>query len=297
MKTKNLFGMMALVAVFSLNSCSKDSSAVDTKLTSTDATANSKMDQASNDISDLVEEQEGNTYLNASTGKTTDSANSMLSDCAHVTRVPDFGTAPTVGQTVTKTIDFSFNNPAGCTLANGTVLKGKIRISFVFEPDATSHTINYRFDNFYHNGNLIEGNRTITRTWGTSSLLTAAHPIHTMSVDMTVTFANGGTYHRVGTRTRECVANFGNNDLSDNVYKLYQSITTTRPNGAQHVYSVLIASPLTIDLSCQYRVISGILSITGPNHTAEIDYGSGTCDNNATIAIDGGAPTAFTFGN
>lgn len=297
MKTKNLFRLIALVAIFSLASCSKDNNSTDTKLTNADVIASNKMDQASNDISDFVEEQEGSTYLNASTGKISNLANSLLSDCAHITRVPAFGTAPTVGQTVTKTIDFSYNNPAGCTLANGNNLKGKIIISFIYDPSATSHTINYSFDNFYHNENKIEGNRNVTRTLDSSTLLSTPHPIHTMNVDMTVTFANGAIYHRVGVRTRECVLNFGNNDVSDNVYKLYQSITTTRPNGAQHVYSVLISTPLTIDMSCQYRVTSGILSITGPNHTAIIDYGSGTCDNNATISIDGGTPAAFTFGN
>jgi hypothetical protein len=120
-----------------------------------------------------------------------------------------------------------------------------------------------------------------------------------MDVDMTVTFATGGTYHRVGTRTRECVANFDNNNINDNVYRVYQLITTTRPNGAQHTYSIEnnTASALTIDMACQYRVISGILTIAGPSHTAVIDYGSGTCDHDATIAIDGGTPVAFTFGN
>ena len=299
MKTNSLFKTIALIAIISLASCSKDSSSstADSKLTSADAMANSKMDQASNDISDVVEEQEGKTYVDASAGKTADTANSLVTSCAHITRVPDFGTAPTVGQTVTKTIDFSFNNPSGCTFANGSTLKGKIIISFVYDPNATSHTVNYSFDNFYHNGNHVEGNRSITRSIGTSPLLTAPHPIHAMTIDMTVTFENGGVYHRVGTRTRECVANFGNNNVNDNVYKLYQSITTTRPNGASHIYSVVVATPLTIDMACQYRVISGILTVTGPLHSAVIDYGSGTCDNNATIAIDGGTPTAFTFGN
>jgi hypothetical protein len=118
-----------------------------------------------------------------------------------------------------------------------------------------------------------------------------------MEMDMTATFPNGDVYHRVGTRTRECVDGFTSTTLSDNLYKIYQSITTTRPNGTQHSHVVLATNPLTVDMTCQYRVVSGVLTITGPLHSAVIDYGNGDCDNNATIAIDGGVATPFTFGN
>ena len=301
MKTTKIILGLALVAIFSLTSCSKDSNSSDTSLTSADVLTSRKIDQASDDVSSVVEEQEANTYVDVTAGKTADLANSMLSDCAHVTRVPDFGTAPTVGQTVTKTIDFSFNNPAGCTLANGTVLKGKIIISFVYDPSATSHTINYSFDNFYHNGNLVSNTstRTVTRTMAGSTLLTAVHPIHTMDIDMTVTMAaSGGVYHRVGTRTRECVAGFGLPINSDaRVYKVYGNMTTTRPDGGTQSNVILVATPLTFKNNCQYKLVSGIITITRPNHTAVLDYGNGDCDANYTIAIDGGTPVAHTFGN
>ena len=116
-------------------------------------------------------------------------------------------------------------------------------------------------------------------------------------MNMTATFPNGDVYTRVGTRTRECVANFGDGLLNNNIYKIYQSITTTRPNGTQHSHVVLVTSPLVFDMNCQYRVISGVLTITGPEHSAVIDYGTGDCDNTATIAIDGGTATTFTFGS
>lgn len=281
--------MIALVAVFSLNSCSKDSSSPDSKLTSADAIATNKMDKASNDISDVVEDQ----YLQLpGANKTSNTYTSILPNCA--TSVVNI-TSTSWTRTVT------FNN---CVF-NGNTLTGQIVASGSLPlPDAgtlatTGYTINYQFVNFTHNGILIEGNRTITRRFGTSQLLpNTNHPIHVMDMNMTATFPNGDVYTRVGTRTRECVENFGNNNLNDNVYKVYQSITTTRPNGSQHSHVVLITSPLVFDMSCQYRVVGGILTITGPLHSAVIDYGDGTtCDANATIAIDGGAATPFTFGN
>lgn len=291
MKTKNLLGMIAFVAIFTLGSCSKDnSSSADSKLTSADAVASNKMDKAANDISDVVED----VYFQqnpSGAGKNATNFVSSLPACASVSD-PTL-TATTWSRTVT------FNN---CSF-NGNILTGEIIVSGALPlPTAntlatTGYTINYQFVNFTHNDILIEGNRSITRKFASSDLLADSHPIHIMDMNMTATFPNGDVYTRIGTRTRECVENFGNYDLSDNVYKIYQSITSTRPNGTQHSHVVLASAPLKINMNCQYRVVSGILTISGPLHNAVIDYGNGDCDNNATIAIDGGTATSFTFGN
>jgi hypothetical protein len=287
MKTKNLIGIIALVAIVFFVGCSKDNSTTDSKLTSADAIATNKMDKASNDISDIVEDQ----YLQLpGANKNANTYTTILPACA--TSVFN-STSSSWSRTVT------FDN----CLFNGNVLNGQIVVSGSLPlPDAntmatTGYTINYQFINFTHNEILIEGNRTVTRKFASSQFLSENHPIHLIDLNMTATFPNGDVYTRVGTRTRECVSNFGNNTLNDNVYKIYQSILNTRPNGAQHTHTILANSPFIIDMSCQYRVISGILSISGPLHTAVIDYGNGDCDNNATIAIDGGTATSFTFGN
>jgi len=290
MKTKNLFSIIALVAIFTLGSCSKDNNSADSSLTNADAVAANKMDKAANDVSDIVEDVYFQQYP-SSAGKNATTFVSALPMCA---RVSD----PTIeNNTWYRTVAFE-----NCTF-NGNVLNGQIIVSGALPlPNAntlatTGYTINYEFINFTHNAILIEGNRSITRKFASSQLSANNHPIHIMQLNMTAFFPNGDVYTRVGTRTRECVENFGDGILSNNVYKIYQSITNTRPNGAQHSHIVLETSPLKIDMACQYKVISGVLTITGPSNSAVIDYGNGDCDNNATIAINGGAPTAFTFGN
>jgi len=290
MKTKNLLGIIAFVAIFTLGSCSKDNNSSDTSLTSADAVAANKMDKASNDISDVVED----VYFQqnpSSAGKNATTFVTLLPMCASVSA------ATTTTTSWERTVTFT-----NCTF-NGNILNGQIIVSGALPlPTAntlatTGYTINYEFMNFTHNAILIEGNRSITRKFATSQLSADNHPIHIIDIDMTATFPNGEVYTRVGTRTRECVENFGDGILSNNVYKIYQSITNTRPNGAQHSHVVLETSPLKIDMACQYKVISGVLTITGTNNTAVIDYGNDTCDNNATIAINGGAANPFTFGN
>ncbi len=291
MKTRNLFGIIALGAIFTIGSCSKDNNSADSILTSADALAANKMDNAANDVSDIVEDVYFQQYP-SSAGKNSATSVSALPLCTTVS-VPTTTSTSSWERTVT------FTN---CTF-NGNVLNGQIIVSGALPlPNANTlatagYTINYQFVNFTHNAILIEGNRSITRKFASSQLSANNHPIHIMQLNMTATFPNGDVYTRVGTRTRECVENFGDGILINNVYKIYQSITNTRPNGAQHSHVVLETSPLKINMACQYKVISGVLTITGPSNSAVIDYGNGDCDNNATIAINGGAPTAFTFGN
>ena len=285
MKAKKTLGIIALLAVFSFTSCSKDDKSTDSTLSSEDATISGKMDQASNDISDVTEDQ----FLQQSqsgSGKSNLLPISILPPCASVT-------ITTTSTTWTRTVDFG---TSGCPMPNGNILKGKIIVSGLLD-FASPYILHYSFDNFYHNGNLVQGDRTVTRTFTAGSNSAMAHPIHMIDINMTVTFPNGDVYTREGTRTRECIANFANGIWGDNVYIFYGTVTTTKPSGSQHTNTILEATPLRIDMNCTYKIISGIISITRPNHSAVINYGDGTCDNNATIAIDNGAAVPFTFGN
>lgn len=285
MKTTHLFRMMALVAIISLTGCSKDSGSNDTSITSSDVQASRKMDQASDDVSIIVEDQFTQQFPSEA-GKSANTITSLIPACTTVTNV-------VTATTWTRTL--LFNN----CLFNGNTLNGTIIVSGSLPFTPASYVINYQFVNFTHNGNLIEGNRTVTRTMASSTLLADVHPIHTMDIDMTVTLAaSGGVYHRVGTRTRECVAGFGLPINWDNrVYKVYGNMTTTRPDGGTQSNVISVATPLTFKNSCQYRLVAGIITITRPNHTAVLDYGNGDCDANYTISIDGGTPVSHTFGN
>ena len=287
MKTTKIILGLALVAIFSLTSCSKDSNSSDTSLTSADVLTSRKIDQASDDVSSVVEDQFTQQFP-SETGKSANAVASLLPSCTSVT-------ATATLTTWTRTVLFS-----NCVF-NGNTLNGTIIVSGSLPFTPGSYVIHYSFVNFSHNGNLVSdtSTRTVTRTMASSTLLTAVHPIHTMDIDMTVTMAaSGGVYHRVGTRTRECVAGFGLPINSDaRVYKVYGNMTTTRPDGGTQTNVISVATPLTFKNSCQFKLVSGVITITRPNHTAVLDYGNGDCDANYTIAIDGGTPVAHTFGS
>lgn len=291
---KTVKWLMSAVALTLLVSCNRDDK--ETFITAEEAKVNAKMDIANNDVTDLVENEEKSTYDNSLSGKTTEPSTEALPSCATVTRVPAFGTALTPGTSVTKTIDFG---TSGCPLANGNVVKGKIIISFVFEPGATTHTINYQFDNFYHNGIKYEGNKTFTRTMTVATATVPSHPIVTMNMDMIATFPNGNSYQRVGQRVREIIEGYDTPGLlADNVYQVTGSWTTTFPNTT--LQTSTITTPLQIKMSCtavnKPLIVSGVISIVRNGNTGTLDYGDGTCDNTALFTFNGNTYT-IAIGN
>jgi hypothetical protein len=276
--------ILSLALIVSMISCNKDED--NSTITQEEAGVNAKIDIASDDVSDIVEKEEESTYSNSTSGRTTESTTTTYSTCATVTRVPAFGTAITPGTVVTKTIDFG---TTGCLLNNGNTVKGKIIITFTYQPTAPSHTITYTFVDFYHNAIKFVGTKTFTRVMSVATATSPSHPIVTMNVDITATFPNGNSYVRVGQRVREIVEGFSTPSWEDNVYQVTGSWTTTFPNSS--IQTSTITTPLRVKLSCisvnKPLIVEGIITIVRNNNTATLDYGNGVCDNLAVFTING----------
>lgn len=288
--TQFILGLGLALTVLSCNNDDENST-----ITAEEVSINEKMDRATDDVSDLVEEQEASTYANSVSGRNQEMPVSVFTSCATITRVPAFGTAVTPGTTVTKTIDFGTE---GCQLNNGNIVKGKIIISFVFQPTATSHTITYTFDNFYHNNIKIVGTKTFTRTMTVETPNSPSHPIVTMNMDLTATFPSGNSYTRVGQRVREIIEGYGDLIFLNNVYKITGSWTTTYPNDS--IKNSTITTPLIAKMSCltpqKPVLVSGVITFVRNNTTATLDYGDGACDNLAVFTLNGNSYN-ITIGN
>jgi len=280
MKTRNFIKMAVLSAGIFFASCNKNDSD-NSYMSKEEAQSSSKIDLASDDVNSIIEDQYNNIESNTFSNKNGEVA---LSTCATITRVPSFGTPLTPGTQVTKTIDFG----TGCTLSNGNVVSGKIIITFVYQPTATSQTVNYSFVNFYHNAIKIEGDKTFTRTMSVATATSPSHPIVVMTMDLTATI-NGQIHHRVGTRTREIIEGYNTpNIFADNVYSITGNWTTTHPTGT---VSSTITTPLHVKMSCMNvqkpLIVEGVITFTKNNHTATLDYGNGDCDNLAVYTVNG----------
>ncbi len=278
--------ILSLALAVAMVSCTKNEDEDNATITAEEAGINAKLDIANDDVADIVAQEESNTYSNTTSGKTTEDPNSTMSNCATVTRVPAFGTPITPGTQVTKTIDFG---TTPCTLDNGNTVSGKIIITFVYQPNAPSHTINYTFDNFRHNAILFVGSKTFTRIMTVATANSPSHPIVTMNMDVTATFPNGNSYTRVGQRIREIMDGFGTPIFTDNIYRVTGSWTTTFPNTA--IQTSTITTPLMVKASCMLvnkpLLVKGVITIVRNNNIATLDYGDGACDNLAVFTING----------
>ncbi len=283
--TKIIVAVALSLAIFN---CSKKDDSIDNKFSADEAGVNAKIDVSNDDVSNIVEDQYDATAANSS-GKSTENtaAISSLPSCAVISRVPAFGTVVTAGTQVTKTIDFG---TTGCPMPNGNILKGKIEISFTFNPNATSNTITYKFINFYHNAIKFDGDKTFTRTMSVATAASPSHPIVVMTMDITATFPDGRVFTRVGTRTREIIAGYDTpTNIADNIYQVTGNWTTTFPNTT--VQTSTITTPLLIKMSCiavnKPLIVQGVITFARNGQTATLDYGNGACDNVAIFTHNG----------
>lgn len=281
MKTIKRILSVFFVAI-TLVSCSKDDK-VESLISASDATVNARLDIITDDVSSIISNQL--TSNDGVSGKDSNGVADFLPACATVTRVPAYGTVITPGTTITKTVDFG---TVGCPLQNGNILKGVIEMTFTYQPTATSHTVTYQFVNFYHNAIKIEGNKTFTRTMTTATAANPSHPIVTMNMDLVATFANGNIHNRVGSRTAEIIEGYQTLVLSDNVYSVTGSWTTTFPNAS--LITSTITSPLLVKFNCS-NITQGIITFVRNTTSSTLDYGNGTCDNQAIFTINGNSYT------
>jgi hypothetical protein len=94
---------------------------------------------------------------------------------------------------------------------------------------------------------------------------------------------NNDVFVRLNKETAEWIAGFETTGNSDNIYYLTGSGKIVFNDTT---YLKAITSPLLFEGTCEY-IKSGVVEITKNGSTAIIDYGDGTCDNKATVTIDG----------
>ena len=276
MKTKIVSGIAIVMLSFFI-SCDSTNDGNDNNpaLTAKDIAVNSKIDVAIDDVVYIVEDQY--TAQQSISNRSSTASKSILPTCATFTTV-------LVDGTWTRTIDFG---STGCTLPNGNVLKGKIIISFSNDFTSKSRTLSYRFVDFYHNGKLLQGNKSITYELKSTELLATEHPVMTFTVDMKITFDDGKVYSRTGTTVKETVE--GNEtplNWEDNVFLVTGNSATSLANG--DTITTVITTPLRYITSCKLPFpVSGIVSITKNTSVGTLDFGDGKCDNLATLTIDG----------
>ncbi|MCD4792809.1 MAG: hypothetical protein K8R54_06235 [Bacteroidales bacterium] len=171
----------------------------------------------------------------------------------------------------------------GCEGPHGRIRTGKIIVDqtdFYFNEGAVR---TFTLDDFYVNDFHVEGIREVTCNGRNADSL-IQHSI--VVTEGKVTFPDGRVITREASRTRVW---FEGEDTPWNFYDDKYRITGTASgiNRFGDNYESEITEPIIFDMSCIYRLVQGVVTITTEGYTITIDYGDGTCDNIAIVTIDG----------
>ena len=177
----------------------------------------------------------------------------------------------------TFTIDFG----DGCELREGMVKKGKMIITQSGPLDTRRWKKVVTYEDYYVNGNQIEGTHTITFSVG------SGNPVWTHTVEGSrITKEDGQVITREADHTRVQTRGTDTPRIkTDDVYQISGSASGINRKGV--VYSTSITEPIRIFMGCRW-IISGVKEIQVEGESLVIlDYGDGTCDNKATVTKDG----------
>jgi len=273
MKLNKIFALLPLTSVFFLASCQKEENEPDPEFETTFKLSESQA------VSESINDDATVVFFDASVSSgfyrvNGNAETSGALSCAAVSVNPQ--------NSFPKTIVIDFGN--GCTSADGISRKGKINITlsdYVHNPGATAVMT---FENYYTAGYKVEGTITWTNT-STQNGISWTRQITNGKVTEPI---SGYYWTHEGTKnvTQTAGANTPTN-LLDDVYSVTGNHTVTNPAGKTR--TVTITEALEKKTTC-HNVSKGKMKIQAQTHFAILDYGDGTCDNIATITIDGVAP-------
>lgn len=168
----------------------------------------------------------------------------------------------------------------GCTLNNGATVTGMILLEYQALVN-DSRTTTYSFEDFTYNNNGVTGTGRIIRKLTNAN----GNPESMVNETITVSFPNSTvTATRVGERIAEWVEGVASGTWTDNVYHINGNWNTTFSNGFER--SGEVTKTLVRELSCIY-LVEGVLEVTQDGFTGALDFGDGTCDNQAMLTLNG----------
>lgn len=280
MKLKNLLPAFAAVVLIGFASCKKtDSTSDSSEYESTfELSADQGIaDNLTQDANDILNEVTSDKNLQGSGFIFDPNQSQNFVSCAAVTVTPASGFPKTI------IIDFGAN---GCTSQSGVTRSGIISVNLTDSLRHSGSVATMTFSNYYVSGWKKEG----TITW-TNTSANGIKSWNRVCTDGRIT-APGGVRYWLHSGSQVITQTAGSSTPSplDDVFTITGSSSVTNAAGINRTATIL--TPLQKKFICS-NIDSGTVKIQGPNHYATINYGDGTCDNIATISIDGRPERTF----
>lgn len=178
---------------------------------------------------------------------------------------------------VTVTVDFG----TGCKSADSITRSGSITYVFSGRLSTPGTTISATFNNYVVNGHKLNGTYTIANT--TTNI--SSPQLTTTVTNGNIVFPGDTAYSFSGTKTIS-VASGSIVNVSNLVFNVTGNYKISSSYG--DTLAATITTPLEKKVTCQY-IDQGVVSFTYTKNTASVngtlDYGSGTCDDQALVTI------------
>lgn len=276
MKKVNLIlGLIAFVSfAILMTGCKKENEIQleDKTLAQDDAYAESTFENVSDMADEAYEISTGNKL------KSTEGNRLFLSDCATVT-------LDTTIFPHELTIDFGDVN---CLCHDGKYRRGKIIITFTGRYRHPGTVITHGFENYYVNDNSVDGTKVVTNM-GENENGNLYFTIEVVGVVQRV--RDSSTFSWNSSRVREWIQGSDTPNRWDDIYLVTGTAHGTRPNGL--TWEREIINPLRIELACRF-IVSGTVELRPQERPVRLlDYGTGECDNIATVTINGETYTIY----
>ncbi len=271
--------LLATVFAIGFTACKKVKDQIDeTKNTIEVATDYAVTENLNEDLFDVVNEAASDRNLLGGRTEEVLQTNGVAS-CANLSVTGNFPAR-------TITIDFG----QGCVSSNGVVRKGIVTVVLTDSLRKPGSVATVSFNNYFVNGYKVEGNIVWTNT---TQLGTATRAWRREVTNGKITSPTAKTWTHTSNVTFTQIAGvLTPMNLTDDVHTVTGTHSVTNSSNISRTMSTQTA--LQKKANCA-NLDQGILNITGPNHTAKIDFGNGTCDNLATVSIDGGASVTITL--
>jgi hypothetical protein len=137
------------------------------------------------------------------------------------------------------------------------------------------------FDNFYVEGKKIEGKISKTVTFSREDRTRVA----VVEEEITVTFEDNTSLIRKANLTREHFLGIPAVRMDDET-KTWGEVITKHASGVTITKTIDETTPLLFKAACR-QIVRGIATFANGEINWTIDYGTGECDNTATITRDG----------
>jgi len=183
-----------------------------------------------------------------------------------------------------KTVTIDFGD--GCVGPYGRERKGKIIITYSgVVGDSLANRI-ITFDGYFVNNKAITGTIELR-----DIAINEAGNLQSTKrlVNLKITFPNGEYVVFNGSRTRELISGYADDDPTNNIYRITGSVSGQSTTGRS--FTQEITTPIISDWSCaahgNLARVSGVVEMTTlsgyMSRKRVVDYGDGQCDNTITV--------------